>query len=64
MIKLNLSRNETRSISCYKKNDEEFLLGLKDMLICLQAAEKMNELPELPFSWWRQVWQRYDTFDV
>lgn len=32
-----------------------FLVGLKDMLICLRLLEKMGEIPEIGEKWWLQM---------
>lgn len=32
-----------------------FLLGAKDMLICMRLLEKMGEFPEIGEKWWLQM---------
>lgn len=45
-----------------KQNDNEFLVGLKDLLICLRLAETMGEVPKLENPWWIDVSNLYDEF--
>lgn len=32
-----------------------FLVGFKDLLICLRLLEKMGEIPEIGNKWWLQM---------
>lgn len=32
-----------------------FLVGLKDMLLCLKLLEKMEEIPKIDHKWWLQM---------
>lgn len=32
-----------------------FLVGLKDMLVCLRLLEKMGEIPEIGSKWWLRM---------
>lgn len=38
-----------------QQGDHDFLLGFKDMLICLRLLEKMDEIPEIGEKWWMQM---------
>ncbi len=42
-----------------KQGDNEFLVGLKDLLICLRLAETMGEVPVCGERWWRAVSRLY-----
>lgn len=38
-----------------KQGDNVFLVGLKDLLICLRLMEKMGEIPKITEKWWLQM---------
>lgn len=38
-----------------QQGDNIFLVGFKDLLICLRLLEKMGEIPEIGNKWWLQM---------
>lgn len=38
-----------------KQGDNVFLVGFKDMLICLKLLENMREIPQIDNKWWLQI---------
>lgn len=38
-----------------KQGDDLFMIGFKDLLICLKLLENMNEIPEIGNKWWLQM---------
>ncbi len=38
-----------------QQGDNVFLVGFKDLLICLRLLEKMNETPAIGDKWWQQM---------
>lgn len=38
-----------------KQGENTFLIGFKDMLICLKLLEEMNEIPKIDGKWWGQI---------
>lgn len=38
-----------------QQGDHVFLVGSKDLLICLRLLEKMGEFPEIGDKWWLQM---------
>ena len=42
-----------------KNNLGEFTIGLKEILQCLQYAEKQGEVPHLSEDWWKEVQKIY-----
>mgnify|MGYP004641848975 CR=1 FL=1 len=38
-----------------RQGDHEFLIGFKDLLICLRLMEKMEEVPKISEKWWQQM---------
>lgn len=38
-----------------QQGDNVFLVGFKDLLICLRLIEKMGEIPEIGDKWWLQM---------
>lgn len=43
----------------YKANGEEFVVGLRDLLLSLAIAEEKGQIPPLENEWWRAVTRRY-----
>lgn len=37
------------------QGDNSFLLGFKDMLICLRLLEQMKEIPAINTKWWQKM---------
>ncbi|RHV71039.1 MULTISPECIES: hypothetical protein [Clostridia] len=42
-----------------KQGDNIFLVGFKDLLICLRLLEKMEEIPKITGKWWLQMASLY-----
>lgn len=42
-----------------KQGDNIFLVGFKDLLICLRLLEKMEEIPKITEKWWLQMASLY-----
>lgn len=42
-----------------KQGDNIFLVGLKDMLICMRLLEEMKEIPKIDGKWWGQMSSLY-----
>ena len=38
-----------------RQGSREFLLGFKDLIICLRLMEKMEEVPKISEKWWQQM---------
>lgn len=38
-----------------KQGDHIFMVGFKDLLICLRLLEKMDEVPEIGEKWWQHM---------
>ena len=38
-----------------KQGDYVFMVGFKELLICLRLLEKMDEIPEIGEKWWQQM---------
>lgn len=38
-----------------QQGNNAFLVGFKDLLICLRLLEKMGEIPEISDKWWQQM---------
>lgn len=38
-----------------QQNDHLFLVGFKDLLMCLRLLENMGEIPEIGSKWWLQM---------
>lgn len=38
-----------------QQSGNEFMVGLKDLLICLRMLEKIGEIPEIGEKWWLQM---------
>ena len=38
-----------------KQGDHVFMVGFKDLLICLRLLEKMDEIPKIGEKWWQQM---------
>lgn len=38
-----------------KRGDDLFLVGFKDLLICLKLLENMEEIPPINYKWWLQM---------
>ena len=38
-----------------KHGDYVFMVGFKELLICLRLLEKMDEIPEIGEKWWQQM---------
>lgn len=38
-----------------KRGDDLFLVGFKDLLICLKLLENMEEIPPINYKWWIQM---------
>ena len=38
-----------------KLREENFTIGLRDILKCIHFAEKQGAVPPLPFEWWLDV---------
>ena len=38
-----------------QQGGDVFLVGFKDLLICLRLLEKMGEIPEIDNKWWLQM---------
>ncbi len=38
-----------------QQGDNVYLVGFKDLLICLRLLEKMGEIPEIGDKWWQRV---------
>ena len=38
-----------------QQGGDNFLVGFKDMLICLRLLEKMKEIPQIGDKWWQQM---------
>lgn len=38
-----------------QQGDNTFLVGFKDLLICLRLLEKMEETPKIGEKWWLQM---------
>lgn len=38
-----------------RQGDNDFLVGFKDLLICLRLLEKMEEIPKVGDKWWLQM---------
>ena len=39
--------------------ENEFTIGLGDILECLRFAEKEGEVPKIPAEWWGKIWSMY-----
>mgnify|MGYP007102061223 CR=1 FL=1 len=42
-----------------KDNYHTFVVGLKDILMCMEFAIEQGELPTIPLGWWVDVKLRY-----
>lgn len=42
-----------------QQGDHVFLVGFKDLLLCLRLLEKMKEVPEINNKWWLQMASLY-----
>ena len=42
-----------------QQGENVFLVGSKELLICLRLLEKMGEFPEIGEKWWLQMATRY-----
>lgn len=42
-----------------KQGNNIFLVGFKDLLICLRLLEKMEEIPKITGKWWLQMASLY-----
>ena len=38
-----------------RQGDHVFMVGFKDLLICLRLLEKMDEIPKIGEKWWQQM---------
>lgn len=38
-----------------KQGDHVFMVGFKDLLICLRLLEEMGEIPKINGKWWTQI---------
>jgi len=38
-----------------KQGDHVFMVGFKELLICLRLLEKIDEIPEIGEKWWQQM---------
>lgn len=38
-----------------QQGDNVFLVGFKDIILCLKVLEKMNEIPKINEKWWQQM---------
>lgn len=38
-----------------QQSGNEFMVGFKDLLICLRMLEKIGEIPEIGEKWWLQM---------
>ena len=42
-----------------KQGNNLFMIGFKDLLICLKLLENMNEIPKIGNKWWLQMAELY-----
>lgn len=47
-----------------KDKNHEFVIGLTDVLKCIEFAESEGAVPELPAEWWLSVKRHFRGLDV